>query len=180
MRKVQAEHGITLLLGKVQYDSSDGEQMAGGHAIAHVEYRLVGSSLDDCIEGCVSVEARDSSDKLINKLMTNAMRTIYRTIYSIDAGEDPEAENESTQKLETAKPGSQQKQYPPNPAVTNITTDRDPEVMIQTIEKQRGTFIGGDIFFRYSQSLGNNVKEWPLDGIKSCYAEIVKARRNRE
>lgn len=39
------------------------------------------------------MEARDTSDKLVNKLVTNAMRTIYRTVYCIDAGEDPEAEN---------------------------------------------------------------------------------------
>lgn len=71
VRKAQAEHGITLIVGRVMYDKENGEGIKDGHAIGHVDYRLVGRDMEDAIEGTVTVEARDTSDKLCNKLITN-------------------------------------------------------------------------------------------------------------
>lgn len=143
------------MLGQIQFDKDNFEANMNGHARGHVDYKLIGSSMDDCIEGTVSVEARDTFDKMMNKLYTNAMRTIYRTIYTVDAGEDPEMENEGDKvckKTPVAQPKQSQPVRPPTgtkPPVTDITTDRDPEVMIQTINKARAGFIGGDIFNKY-------------------------------
>lgn len=166
VRRVQAERGITLLLGKVQYDEADHEGVEGGHAVGHIDYKLVGSSMDDCIEGTVTVEARDTSDKLNNKLVTNAMRTIYRTIYSIDAGEDPEMENAPV--THTA------------PKATDITSDRDPEVMAQTILKAQADGVCKITIEDMVKAYGEDPLKWPSTTIKQVYRAVVNKRRTME
>lgn len=167
VRKVQAEHGITLLLGKVQYDEADHEGVEGGHAVGHIDYKLVGSSMDDCIEGTVTVEARDPSDKLNNKLVTNAMRTIYRTIYSIDAGEDPEMENAPITRTAA-------------PKATETTSDREPEIMAQTILKARADGICKITIEEMVKAYGEDPIKWPSTTIKQVYRAVVNKRRMAE
>ena len=167
VRRVQAEHGITLILGKVQYDPADHEGVDGGHAVGHIDYKLVGSSMDDCIEGTVTVEARDTSDKLNNKLVTNAMRTIYRTIYSIDAGEDPEMENAPVHKERA-------------PAATEVTSDREPEVMAQTVIKAYADGVCKATIGSMMQTHGDDPLKWPSTTLKQTYRAVVTKRRTME
>lgn len=119
----------------------------------------MGASLEDSIEGTVTVEAKDTSDKLNNKLVTNAMRTIYRTIYSIDAGEDPEAENSPAAKA------------------TAITTDRDPEVMAQTIDKAYSDGLCRTVIGTMRQSHGDDAAKWPITTLRQVYAAVLDRRR---
>ena len=66
-------------------------------ASAHYDVRIIGEGPDDMIELRVQCEAWDTeaNDKLNNKLLTNAMRSLYRSLYAIDAddSQDPEEED---------------------------------------------------------------------------------------
>ena len=106
VRKAQADAGITVIFGRPQYDPSAFEKRwdwvkKGQYgdstwyaAVGHISVRLYGRDADDCIETEIPFEAQDNSDKLTNKIITNAERTLYRTLYSIDEGsEDPEEYN---------------------------------------------------------------------------------------
>ena len=94
VRRVHGRWGIKPFFGRIVIDerlASDREV----HAIGHVDYRLIGRDADDCIEGTLAVEAQDRADKLVNKLLTNAERSLYRSLYSIDGddAQDPEEVN---------------------------------------------------------------------------------------
>ena len=111
VRAAHSKHGIITIFGPVQYDTEQGEkritkqitnrygetktyQVANGH----VDVTIYGAN-GDSIETTVSCEAQDNSDKLTNLLLTNAQRTLYRTLYAIDEGPgfDPEEFNFSVE-----------------------------------------------------------------------------------
>lgn len=108
VREVHAKHGLIVLFGRPEYDVQQGEkrysytrkgewgETTWYAANGHIDVRILGgSSPEDVIELTVPCEAQDNSDKLTNKLITNAERCLYRTLYAIDEGDatDPEAEN---------------------------------------------------------------------------------------
>lgn len=112
IRGAHARYGVKIVFGTPEYDPDQGEyrkeireeredRMSGRrytsvmyYAVGHVHVRLIGSGPDDCIETDIGFEAKDSSDKLMNKVYTNAERCLLRTLYSIDEGSgDPEATN---------------------------------------------------------------------------------------
>lgn len=104
VRKAHGKWGVKVFFGVPEYCIERGEkryaqprgnstwQVANGH----IHVRIVGRDEDDCIEMDVPFEAQDNSDKLTNKILTNAERCLYRTLYAIDEGDasDPEAINE--------------------------------------------------------------------------------------
>jgi len=112
VRRAQSNAGVVVVFGRPMYDASQGEARTSYektsttpygdkrtttwyHAVGHIDVRIYGASDDDCIEVSVPFEAQDNSDKLTNKIVTNAERCLYRTLYTIDeGGEDPEAVNE--------------------------------------------------------------------------------------
>ena len=107
VRRAHGKFGVKVFFGLPQYNAEQFEkryteirkgnygetkwQIANGH----IEVRIVGRDEEDVIEMQVPFEAQDNSDKLTNKIITNAERTLYRTLYAIDEGEgsDPEAQN---------------------------------------------------------------------------------------
>lgn len=107
VRKAQAKAGVTVVFGSPEYDAEQFEkrysyQKKGAYgettwhaANGHIRVTIYGGSVDDCIETMVPFEAQDNSDKLTNKIITNAERSLYRTLYAIDEGDgtDPEAFN---------------------------------------------------------------------------------------
>ena len=114
VREAHARHGVIVLFGRPEYDAEQGEKRYtyektsrdGSYttrwqaANGHIDVRICGGSAEDVIELTVPCEAQDNSDKLTNKLITNAERTLYRTLYAIDEGDedDPEAVNEPIEK----------------------------------------------------------------------------------
>ena len=112
IRAAHSKHGIITVFGPVQYDADQGEKRitvkktVGGGAYektyqvanGHVDVTIFGAN-GDCIVTTVSCEAQDNSDKLTNLLLTNAQRTLYRTLYAIDEGPgfDPEEFNFSVE-----------------------------------------------------------------------------------
>lgn len=117
VRKANSEQGIVVVFGRPEYDPQQCEKRYSyerqteygkttWHAAnGHIDVRIFGPA-GDCIEMTVPCEAQDNSDKLTNKLITNAERTLYRTLYAIDEddAEDPETIcDENTTEL-TPKP----------------------------------------------------------------------------
>lgn len=111
VRRAHANNGVKVFFGKIEYDADNGEkrwtyEKVSPHdgkktlwtaATGHVRVKLIGKDpMTDTIETIVSCEAQDNSDKLTNKLYTNAERALYRTLYAIDEGygTDPEATHE--------------------------------------------------------------------------------------
>lgn len=95
------------------------------------------------------------------------MRTIYRTVYSIDAGEDPETENAPVRRERAT-------------AATEVTSDRDPEVMAQTIVKARADGICKITIDSMAKSHGEEPAKWPSDVLKQTYRAVVNKRRMNE
>ncbi len=107
IRKAHAEAGVTVVFGTPEYDVTKNERRwtyektsqygkTQWHAaIGHIHVTIYGSSAEDAIETDVPFEAQDNSDKLTNKIITNAERCLYRVLYAIDEGDgsDPEAIN---------------------------------------------------------------------------------------
>ena len=108
VRKAHAQAGVTVVFGSPEYDAEQFEKRYSYQkkssygestwfaANGHIHATIYGSSVDDCIEMEVPFEAQDNSDKLTNKIITNAERCLYRVLYAIDEGDatDPEAFNE--------------------------------------------------------------------------------------
>lgn len=126
VRTAHANHGVKVIFGRPEYSpeqfekrytykkvSRDGYETTWTAANGHIDVRIVGAGPDDMIEMTVPFEAQDNADKLTNKILTNAERCLYRTLYAIDEDDanDAEAFNDSmeskvesrTEKLESAK-----------------------------------------------------------------------------
>ena len=109
VQRVHAAHGIKCVFEGPYYDASNGEkritidyQTSRGDskrviANGHYHVRIIGEGPDDMIEMDVQCEAWDTpgNDKLGNKLLTNAQRCLYRSLYAIDGddSQDPEEVN---------------------------------------------------------------------------------------
>ena len=115
VRRAHGKHGVIVVFGKPEYDADQGEgrtkldkttknsygetrTTTWHYAIGHIDVKIFGGSDDDYIETSVPFEVQDNSDKLTNKIITNAERCLYRTLYAIDeGGEDPESVNETNE-----------------------------------------------------------------------------------
>lgn len=108
VREAHAANGVFTVFGRPEYDveqgekritvekvsSYDGKKSTWTVANGHIDVTIYGAG-GDSISMTVPCEAQDNSDKLTNKLITNAERCLYRTLYAIDEGDatDPEAVN---------------------------------------------------------------------------------------
>ena len=122
VRKAHGRWGVKVFFGTPEYNIEKGEkrfsiQRGGGTwqvANGHIDVRIFGKDEDDCITMSVPFEAQDNSDKLTNKILTNAERCLYRTLYAIDEGDasDPEAVNIPMPGENTARVREQAKEDP--------------------------------------------------------------------
>ncbi len=122
VRKAHGRWGVKVFFGVPEYCTELGEkryaiQRAGGTwqvANGHINIRIIGRDEEDCIDMTVPFEAQDNSDKLTNKILTNAERCLYRTLYAIDEGDasDPEAVNIPMPGENTARVREQAKDDP--------------------------------------------------------------------
>lgn len=122
VRKAHGRWGVKVFFGVPEYCTELGEkryaiQRAGGTwqvANGHINVRIIGRDEEDCIDMTVPFEAQDNSDKLTNKILTNAERCLYRTLYAIDEGDasDPEAVNIPMPGENTARVREQAKDDP--------------------------------------------------------------------
>lgn len=119
VRNAHAQAGLVVIFGVPEYDTEKGEkrytyikkeqkwnpnyqrydytgkETTWYAANGHVDVSIFGRDEDDCIRTMVAFEVQDNSDKLTNKILTNAQRSLYRTLYAIDGddAQDPEAIN---------------------------------------------------------------------------------------
>ena len=191
VRRAQADAGITVVFGRPEYDHDNHEKRweytkEGPYgkstwyaAVGHISVRLYGKDADDCIETEIPFEAQDNSDKLTNKIITNAERTLYRTLYSIDEGsdEDPEAYNVPMVPEKPAKAdpffGDPKKEAPKKaPAV-----DRPRETKVETICKMNSDPAVRLIIKRYAKEYGDDIDAWTDAQVDETYVAVINAGR---
>lgn len=219
VREAHAAAGVKVIFGRPEYDTEQGEKrwtevrktinQATGEkydvkwyfANGHMAVRIVGATPDDCIETVVGFEASDNSDKLTNKIYTNAERALYRTLYAIDEsdGSDPEAlnfenvisrfENRGPVKREAPKTEADSKGAEVA-AVEQIGQDKVGEKMAehygidvakakQALIRYHNGHISGDpnpILSKYTADFGGTfMANWSTSAIIDCYMEMVNA-----
>lgn len=203
VRPAHAKYGVKLFIDPPTFDHNQHESVkienGEAHARGRCAYRLVGSGPNDMIEGEVPVEAMDRRDKLNNKLITNAERTIYRILYAIDgddardpeeigAADDapapPQAPAEDPFFTKGAKQAKPAEEIPASkPAPTETTTDRPRETMLDTIIKASKDSLLRPIVQRAVKAAdvaGVDTDQWTDAQVKAIYSEVVKAGRAAE
>lgn len=198
VRPAHAKYGVKLFIDSPTFDHDQHESVkienGEAHARGHCTYRLIGSGPDDMIEGEVPVEAMDRRDKLNNKLITNAERTIYRVLYAID-GDDARDPEEIGAGDDTPAPmqapandpffgGSKKETAPaPNPEPTDITADRPRETMVDTIVKASKDLLLRPIVKKAVTEAGCgevDTDQWTDEQVKTVYKAVIKAGRGAE
>lgn len=195
VRKAQAEAGITVVFGTPEYDhdqhekrweyTKEGTDRYTGNkfkttwyaAVGHIPVTLFGGSKDDRIDMVIPFEAQDNSDKLTNKIVTNAERTLYRTLYSIDEGsEDPEAVNvpmmpEVSEDPFFGKiaPAAKTKTNPDNA----VALDRPRETKIDTINKALLDDERRSSVFAHIKKNGSSIPKWTDAQVDAAYLTAI-------
>lgn len=123
VQAAHAKYGIKCIFEGPYYDLQNNEKSItipykdGKRAIAngHYDVKIIGEGPDDMIETRAQCRAWDTegNDKLDNKLLTNAMRSLYRSLYSIDGDDtkDPEEENPAVQGAPAEEPAEKDKWF---------------------------------------------------------------------
>lgn len=211
VRKAHAAAGVTVVFGRPEYTTEafekrytytkettyngDVSKTTWHVAVGHIHATIYGSSVEDCIEFDVPFEAQDNSDKLTNKIITNAERCLYRVLYAIDEGEgtDPEAYNEPMEAEPTkdrrefterasadpffGKKNKQQKAE--SKGDDSVLLDRP----IETIRASLMTYIMdvelSDII-NPARSAWGSVPKWTDDQCRQIYARCVRAKQAKE
>lgn len=193
VRKAQAEAGITVVFGTPEYDhdqhekrweyTKEGTDRYTGNkfkttwyaAVGHIPVTLFGGSKDDRIDMVIPFEAQDNSDKLTNKIVTNAERTLYRTLYSIDEGsEDPEAVNvpmmpEVSEDPFFGKPAKPVKESRDD----SVAVDRPRETKIDTINKALLDDERRSSVFAHIKKNGASIPKWTDAQIDAAYLTAI-------
>lgn len=205
VRRAQADAGITVIFGRPEYDHDNHEkrweykkkkydmrsqkeiESTWYAAVGHLTVRLYGADADDYIELEIPFEAQDNSDKLTNKIITNAERTLYRTLYSIDEGsEDPEAFNYPMEPEEPTPARAPVNDpffggAPKKPAPkAEASTDRPREVMVDTICKMNNTAAMRPIVKEQAKKYGDDIDSWTDEEVKAAYKAVIEAGRAME
>ena len=187
VRKAQADAGLVVVFGAPQYDPAQGErrweeakQSKDGavtkwtYAVGHIDVRIFGASSDDCIEMTVPFEASDNSDKLTNKIITNAERILYRTLYTIDEGGPEDDPGEDPENINVERTVSKPVK------ATEVTSDREPEVMADTVRKAYADGVCKATIGSMMQTHGDDPLKWPSTTLKQTYRAVVTKRRTME
>lgn len=210
IRRTHGKYGVKLQLGVPLCDPEhfpdEGITKNGPmvHFVGHIHYKLVGKDVRDVLEGDVSCEAQDNADKLRNKLVTNGLRTLYRTLYGIDGddSQDPEEINTPAKpetngkkavsedrffgkapKEEEQTKKEKQTEEPIPPAdvpVTETTLERPREVKEDTINKACKDLKLRKVVMSFAKDkgYGYNTETWTEEQINEVYSAVVTAGRS--
>ena len=146
VQRVHAACGIKCIFEGPYFDASNGEkritidyQTSRGDskrviANGHYHVRIIGEGPDDMIEMDVQCEAWDTpgNDKLGNKLLTNAQRCLYRSLYAIDGDDSQDPEEVNTAITGQPAPRAADDPFFGNTEASFITADKmdeDPETV---------------------------------------------------
>lgn len=189
VREVHAKHGILVLFGRPEYDTAQGEkrysytrkgewgETTWYAANGHIDVRIIGGPREeDVIEMTVPCEAQDNSDKLTNKLITNAERCLYRTLYAIDEGDatDPEAENVPITPEPTKE--AHRKAMAEQAQADRLFGGQKPlqKLAKEVVETSRKSDIADGIKGRYTAQYGQ-IDEWTRETMEACLADMREA-----
>jgi hypothetical protein len=192
VRKANGNNGVIVIFGKPEYDADQGEGRTkydkannyGGtttwhYAVGHITVRIFGESSDDRIEMEVPFEAQDNSDKLTNKIMTNAERCLYRTLYAIDeGGDDPESINETMSNIvDDAKPKKSKTtvNQTSKPEHTEDVPNFQPASEISSETPERKTMINALIAAEHEKSTSVKCKKIKTDFAVSTWSMLDDA-----
>lgn len=186
VQKVHAEHGIKCIFEGPFYDQQNNEKrITISHkdkygndvqtvvANGHYDVKIIGEGPDDMIETRAQCEGKDSSnnDKLGNKLLTNGMRSLYRSMYSIDGDDtrDPEEENIAVQ-------GAPAEEAPKTDGFLGggmTMNDKKKAVLAWIPENQQDPDF---IEFCKNQASGADTTKWGLGTFVHFYDDVVAQR----
>ncbi len=193
VRRIHGHWGIKTEIGKVKILE---KSVSGSivHVIGTCKCRLIGKDDTDVYKTTVNVEAKDSSDKLYNKLRTNALRNLYRTVYNLDGDESQDPEEVNTPAPAPKKDSFFDKPFKgtpvkipakkddakPDDAHKEAVTDRPREVMVDTIFKASRRAATRGIVTKFSKTAGDDPHTWSDEVVADCYAEICDTMKEAE
>lgn len=145
-------------------------------------------------------EAKDNSDKTLNKLSTAILKAFYKEEFNIS--ESPKDDTDNTEDEIKAEKAAQQKKISqqakkdpffagapkveipaPKPKPTDITADRPRETMVDTIIKATNDLRLRSIVKKAIQEADASeadTDQWTDDQVKHIYKAVVKAGRDAE
>ena len=201
VRRVRAKYGILVIFSSVRYDpaqcekrytyttrsSYDGHETSWIAANGHYDVELINADdPEDTMSLTVSCEAKDNSDKLDNKLLTNAMRSLYRQLFDIDEGSesDPESVNIPTDPLERPRTassdaffGSARKPAPTLTPSQAVGADRSIEERRELIAKWSKLASMDAIWADLRDENGPDPGAWTDQQVREAYARMVAVGR---
>lgn len=137
-------------------------------------------------------EAKDNSDKTLNKLSTAILKSFYKEEFNIsespkddtDNTEDElkaekEAQRKAAEQKAKADPffgGAPKKSAPKAEA----STDRPREVMVDTICKMNNTAAMRPIVKEQAKKYGDDIDSWTDEEVKAAYKAVIEAGRAME
>jgi len=196
VRRAQAKAGVFVVLGTPEYDHDQhekrwtwtsknryGDETTWYAAVGHITATIYGAD-GDSIETVIPFEAKDNSDKLTNKIITNALRCLYRSLYAIDEGSaDPEEENVPNETLTPqaeidkraqATRSAKKAQAKEDPFFSTSPTVKLESIAREIVQHSRSSEICDGILGRYSAQYGT-MESWSRDALEACLAEMKKA-----
>ena len=145
-------------------------------------------------------EAKDNSDKTLNKLSTAILKAFYKEEFNIS--ESPKDDTDNTEDEVKAEKQAQQKKVThqakkdpffgapkkeeipaPNPEPTDVTADRPREVMEETIIKASKDAMLRSIVAKAvkdADASATDTDQWTDDQVRAIYKAVVKAGRSVE
>ena len=136
-------------------------------------------------------EAKDNSDKTLNKLSTAILKAFYKEEFNIsesskddtDNTEDEvraekEAQRRAAEQKAKADPffGGAKKEIPN----TETVTDRPRETMVDVICKSNNTALLRPVVKRCAQEYGDDIDSWTDDQVKVAFKAVTMAGRASE
>ncbi|MBQ7620791.1 MAG: hypothetical protein IJV02_00050 [Candidatus Methanomethylophilaceae archaeon] len=185
VQNVHAKWGIKVFFEGPYYDASNSEKrLTVSHkdrygndvqtviANGHYDVRIIGSGEDDCISMRVQCEAKDSvaNDKLGNKLLTNAMRCLYRSLYSIDGDDSKDPEEVG---VEIEVPDIPSREAKAQDAMTDsffgMTRQEKKAKVLEWIKSNPDS---EDLAYAY-ETYGKDTETWQLGVFVHLYDDVV-------
>lgn len=194
VRRVKARHGIIVIFSSVRYAVDQGEkrvtQVSHGQygdttwqvANGHYDVQLINSDdPEDTMSLTVSCEAKDNSDKLDNKLLTNAMRSLYRSLFDIDEGsEDPESVNiPTTDKVKPTPRAADPFFSAKRPARTPVGADIAVKERLERILKWSHLPTMAQIWADLQDEYGLDASTWTDAQVRDAYTRMATVGRTQ-
>lgn len=191
VQKVQAKHGVKVFFEGPFYDPGNcekritltqkdryGNDVQTVYANGHYDVEIVGEGPEDAIQKRIQCEAKDPAmnDKLGNKLLTNAMRSLYRSLYTIDADDSKDPEEIAVGVEPEAAPARAQAASGDSFLSGGITRQEKKKAVLEWIpENQKNPD-----YLEFCNIFGSDPSQWQLGTFVHFYDDIVAKSKGGE